>query len=143
MGVITIEFADRHDEDEPCECCGGRSTRLTRFVYSDGDAYAVYYARYSDNHPHGWISALIGLGEWGEGGTPADRVAFPVRIRATDEAFQVMLVDAADSPWHDVTFLGRILDRAEALKHPLKDEAFHITDHIVMDDPDVRAYFAQ
>lgn len=143
MGVISIEFADRSEDPQPCPCCGGRTTRLTRFVYSDGDAHAVYYAQYSDNHPHKWVSALISLGKWSNGSSPADRVAFAVRIRLAEGQVQVMLVDSAESPWHGEDFLGRILDRHEALKHRWKKEAFHITDHMVVDDPDIREYFEQ
>lgn len=141
MGAISIKFADRNEDPEPCPCCSGRTTRLTRFVYSDGNPHAVYYASYSDRHPEKWISVLVSLGEWGEGSKPKDRVAVPLRIRSTAAEYQVSLVDATESPWHGTKFLGRILDRRQALKHPLKPEVFHITDHIVTDDPDVRAYF--
>jgi len=142
MGAITIEFAGRTEDPEPCPCCGGRTTRLTRFVYFDGDAHAAYYAQFSNNHPQKWVSALIGLGEWGDASTPAKRVAFAVRIRLADD-LQVMLVDSVDCPWHGEDFLGKILDRRDALKHWWKKEVFHITDHIVADDPDVREYFDQ
>jgi hypothetical protein len=140
MGLITIEFADRVEGD-PCPCCGRRTTRLTRFVYSDGDAHAVYYASFADGHRGGYVSAIVSLGEWGEGATPEQRVAFAVQIRATETQYQVALVDAETSVWSDAEFLGRMLSRHEALRHPWRDEVFHITDHIVDEDPDVRAFF--
>src|SRR5262249_1670878 len=114
--------------------------RLTRFVYSDGDAHAVYYAAFSDNHPDRIVSVVVSLGEWGEGATPEKRLAFALRIRSADTEFQVTVVDAAESPWTDAAFLGRMLDRDEALKHPWIGEVFHITDHIVTEDQDVRSY---
>jgi hypothetical protein len=139
MGVITIEFADRNVGD-PCPCCGGQTTRFTRFVYSDGDAHAVYYAAFSDNHPDHRVSVAVSLGEWGEGATPEDRVAFALRIRPAKDEYQVMVVDAAESLWKDASFLGRMLDREEALRHPWIKEVFHISDHIVTDDEEVRSY---
>jgi hypothetical protein len=139
MGSITIEFADRVEGD-PCQCCGGKTTRLTRFVYSDGDAHAVYYAAFSDKHRDRWVSVAISLGEWGEGSGPEDRIAFALRIRSADDEYQVMVVDASSSPWREAEFLGRMQDRHEALKHPWIAEVFHITDHIVTEDEDVRAY---
>lgn len=40
--MIEIEF------EQPnvylCECCGNEIKKLTRFVYKNDDAYAVYYA---------------------------------------------------------------------------------------------------
>jgi hypothetical protein len=138
MGVITFEFADRIDE--PCSCCGGRTTRLTRFVYSDGDAHAVYYASFSDNHPERTVSVVLSLGEWGEGSTEENRIAFALRIRSNKDQYQVMVVDSAQSPWNDAPILGRMLDRKAALKHPWIKEVFHITDHIVTEDADVKTY---
>jgi hypothetical protein len=139
MGVLTIEFPDPI-QGEPCPCCGGRTTRLTRFVCSDGNAHAVYYAMFADNHPERMVSLAVSLGEWGEDSTPAERLAFPLRLRAAASEYQVGLIDAADSPWRDVKFLGRMLDRDEALTHPWKDEVFHLTDHIVMEDRAVKEY---
>jgi hypothetical protein len=139
MGIVAIEYADRI-EGEPCPCCGGRTTRLTRFVYSDGDAHAVYYAAFSNNHPDRHASVAISLGEWGEGATSDGRIAFAVRIRSAEAEYQIMVVDAAESPWNDVAYLGRMLDRKEALAHPWITEVFHITDHIVTEDQDVRDY---
>lgn len=138
-GMLTIEF-EPPSESRPCECCGGRTTRLTRFVHRDGDAYAVYYAQFSDNHPTRGVIATISIGEWGEGSTPHQRVAFALELRATDTEYQVGIVDAERSPWRDAAVIGRTLDRAEALLHPRLSEVFHITDHIVAEDEPIRAY---
>jgi hypothetical protein len=42
--MLTIEFEKPHQS--VCECCGGTTTSLTRFVYRDDDAFAVYYANH-------------------------------------------------------------------------------------------------
>jgi hypothetical protein len=139
MPRITIEFADRIDGD-PCPCCGGKTTRLTRFVYCDGDAHGVYYASFSDKHTERIVSVALSLGDWTEGSKPKDRVAFALRIRLVKSEYQVGVVDAAQSLWHDADFLGRMLDRKEALKHRWIKEVFHITDHIVTEDRDVVKY---
>jgi hypothetical protein len=47
-----------------------------------------------------------------------------------------------DAFWKDVTFLGRILDRGEALKHEWISDVFHITDHMVADDKEIVGYFS-
>jgi len=83
----------------------------------------------------------VSLGEWGEDRTPKDRRAFALRIRAAKNEYQVMVVDAKHSLWQDAEdVLGRMLDRKEALKHKWIKDVFHITDHIVEDDPVVKAY---
>jgi hypothetical protein len=123
-----------------CECCGGVTTRLTRFVYQDGDAYAVYYARFGVDHEPRVVEAVVSIGEWGEGSGPWGRVAFPLRLRAAEAEYQVTLVDAAESPWEGVAVLGRMLDRAEALRHERLAEIFHVSDHMVRDDVPLREY---
>lgn len=138
MTPISIE------QDPPrtseCGCCGGTTTHLTRFVYRDGDAYAVYYAAFSDDHDDGVVSVLIGLGEWGEDALPDERVAFAAKIRTSSGQFEVMIVGRDDALWRDVTFLGEILSRAEALAHPRLKDVFELTDRIVHEDDEVHAY---
>ncbi|HEY6910338.1 MAG TPA: hypothetical protein VI356_13260 [Myxococcales bacterium] len=119
------------------------TTRLTRFVHKDGNAHAVYYAMFSENHPNEPVPMLVSLGEWGEHATPAQRVAFVMDLREAGSNWEVSLTDAAASPWREVTFAGRILDRQEALRHPLVQEAFHVIDHAVVEDGPLQAHFAR
>ncbi|HKS57648.1 MAG TPA: hypothetical protein VJS12_20285 [Steroidobacteraceae bacterium] len=137
--MIRIEFEAPTSSE--CGCCGKTTVRLTRFVYRDEDAYAVYYAQYTPDHSETRLSGLISLGDWGEDSEPAGRVAFPFQIWMDESDFKVGLMDAGNSPWKDVTFLGRILDRNEALTHAWVDEVFHITDHMVTDDAEITGYF--
>ncbi len=113
---------------------------LTRFVYKDGDAHAIYYARFSDNHPARNVVATVSLGEWGEDAPPERRVAFALELRSGDTQYEVEVLDAERSPWRDVEIIGRTLDRQEALAHPFLAEVFHITDHMVVEDEPLREY---
>src|SRR5216684_6398345 len=108
--MLTIEF-EPPEESDPCECCGGRTTSLTRFVYRDGDAHAIYYARFSNNHSERVVVATISLGEWGEGTTPKQRVAFALKLRCGEKEYQVGLIDAEHSPWREAKIIGRTLNR--------------------------------
>jgi hypothetical protein len=138
-GMIKIEFEEPKQEE--CECCGDTTTRLTRFVYQDNDACAVYYLQFTQGHADRVAYALIGLGEWGENGSPDQRTAFSVKIWVNNDNWAVTVTDKAESPWGHVDFLGRVLDRDEALDHPWVKEVFHITDHIVIEDQPVVEYF--
>jgi hypothetical protein len=137
--MLSFEF-EAPREQAPCPCCGGRTTALTRFVHKDGDAHAVYLATFSNNHPEKVVSLAAGLGDWGEGASPNDRVAFAMQLRRTATGFAVAVVDGSTSPWSGAAFLGRLLSREEALGHPLIGEAFHVTDHIVQEDEPIREY---
>ena len=138
--MLEIEF------DEPkrsaCACCGNMSTRLTRFVYRHGEAYAVYYVLFTDEHDDKAAYCLIGLGEWGEGSSPEMRTAFSVKIWDDNDDWLVTVIDASESPWSGARFLGKILDREEALLNPWIKDVYYITDHIVSEDKPVIEFFA-
>jgi hypothetical protein len=137
--MLTIEFMNPK-EPKLCECCGGLTTSLTRFVYKDGDAFAVYYASFTDNHTERLVKMLVGMGEWGEDGSPERRRAFALVLRASESEYQVTVVDAKASPWSHVKLMGRIMDRTEALKDPFITDVYHITDHVVEGDQIIREY---
>lgn len=80
---------------------------------------------------------------WGNDASPHTRVGFAAQIRVYNDEYQAMITDAADSPWKDVTIVGRILSRDEALAHTRIREVFQIIDHIVNDDAEIHAYFAR
>jgi hypothetical protein len=131
------------DRFGPCECCGGMNVRLTRFVYRDGDAHAVYYAAFANNHPEHELHMLVSIGEWGEGSEPSQRDAFFCRLRATDDAYQLMLEDAATSSWSEAGVVGKLLSQEEARAHPRKAEVFEIADEAVLSDPQVKGFLAR
>jgi hypothetical protein len=137
---VTLHIDQEPPQTSRCDCCGGVTTNLTRFVYQDGDAYAAYCAKFSNNHTDGIVSILVGFGEWGEGTAPENRVVCAAQIRIVQRQFQVMVVDADQSIWSTVTVMGQLLTRAEALSHPLLSELFALTDRIVHDDREVHAY---
>lgn len=137
--MIEIELTE--PKKTSCECCGGTSTSLTRFVYKGGDAFAIYYAAFSNNHPENAVVGVISIGGWGSDGVPPDRVAFPFRIWEGEENFNVGLMNASESPYNGINLLGRMLDREEALAHPWVKDVFHITDHISTDDTEVINFF--
>lgn len=136
--MITIEF--ENPIVDKCDCCGEEMVHLTRFVHQDNNAFAVYYAKFTKTHDDKVVYGLISRGGWGEGTGSDDRTAFSFRIWSKDDNYQVGLTDKEESPWSDAEFLGQILDRKEALKHPWLKEVFHITDHIVADDKIIVEY---
>ncbi|WP_293264950.1 hypothetical protein [Neptunomonas sp.] len=138
--MIEIEFEE--PKHEKCECCGNTTTQLTRFVYQDGDAFAVYYILFTEGHEDKVAYSLIGLGEWGEGGEPEMRTAFAVNIWDNDDNWAVTVTDKEESPWSHVEFLGKIVNREEALLHHWIKDVYHITDHIVAEDKLVIEFFA-
>jgi hypothetical protein len=131
--VYAIELTD--PDLSHWTCCGGLTVRLTRFVERDGDAFAVYYAMYSNNHPDNELAMLVSLGPWGESDAPEDRAAFYCTVRVAADPYEVMLGDAAASPWSGAKLMGTLLSREGARAHPWKATAFEVLDEACARDP--------
>jgi hypothetical protein len=136
-----LEFEFCEPQFDGCECCSAITTRLTRFVTKDDDAYAVYYALMSEAHGEKRLAGLVSLGEWGSEDIPECRVAFSFEMWTDEDQWNVGITDATQSHWADANIVGRQLTREEALKHPWLPEVFHLTDHMTADDPAVREFF--
>jgi hypothetical protein len=138
---------DRIEFEEPeirtCECCGRPITSLTRFVYRGGDAFAVYYLNLDHDSDRRVAYGLAGFGEWGEDEVdPREvRVAFAFRLANGVDTYELSVIDADASPWR-TEFLGRRLTRAEALQHPLLQELYDLSDHILRCDGPAIAHFS-
>lgn len=134
VAMLTIDFEPPVIDSKPCKCCGGFTTRLTRFVHRDNDAYAVYFAQFTGTHPGGSVSVLIRIGDWADDAPPSGRCAFYLHVGVNADNFQVTVGDAAECPWGHVDLFGRTLDREEALADPRIQEIFHLADHVFAED---------
>lgn len=137
-----IEF--EAPELRSCQCCGKTLTSLTRFVYRGGDAFAVYYLDLNHSGDRPIAYGLVGFGEWGDDDVDPlqARVAFAFQLTSNSEDYLLSLIDPDDTDW-TTNFLGRRLPRTEALAHPLLQEVFDLSDHIMRCDIPVIAHFAQ
>jgi hypothetical protein len=135
--VISLELND--ERSSVCDCCGGTTTTLSRWVSKDDSAFALYLARFSDNHPDRSIVLLVSIEGWGTDDA-SGRFSVALEMRVLESGPAVMVVDAATSPWADESFLGQMLDRPTALAHAAIKDVFAITDRMVLDDPPLRAY---
>jgi hypothetical protein len=133
---------DQIEFEEPsrsvCECCGGTTTSLTRFVTRNGAAFAIYFGRFSESHPDKYVSVLVGFGDWSEDDPSANRTAVGFRIWTDEKSYQVTFIDAAED-W-ETDFLGVKLTREEALNGELRQEVFDLSDHIVECDQPIVEY---
>lgn len=139
--MIEIEFCEPFRS--VCACCGGSTVALTRFVKKGEDAWAVYYAYFTDSHPERGLIGLISLGTWGTDDVPSDRVAFGFEMWTNDESYQIGIIDAEKTPWGNAKIIGAKLTRGDALAHPWLEDVFHLTDHIADEDKEIREFFSQ
>lgn len=137
--MITIEF--EKPQFEKCNCCDAKITRLTRFVYQNNEAFAYYYAKIEDHSDPKVVECLVVLCEWDDNNENIiKKTGFALTIWVKDDNFNVTLINKDECAWKNIPEV-EILDREQSLNHPQKSDLFHITDHIVVDDKEVIAYF--
>jgi len=139
MTTLRVEPAGE-DNVAQCACCGAQSRSVHGFVYNDDDAYAIYYAGWSDTHPEKGVSIAIAVGEWSEGSSPADRTSVGITAKSTPSAIEFSVLNGDESPWAYTPLFGQMLDRDRALTHPRLKEIFHVAEHVVRDDERVRCF---
>ena len=138
MGEIRIKLGDG-TTFAICECCGAKAPSVVGFVYEDDNAYAVYYAGWTEGHAYRRISLVIGLGSFDDDALPADRRSFGLRCWEQDDEIRFEVQEPMMSRYGDVEYLGSMLTRSAALADPDIDGIFHIAEHIAQDDARVRA----
>jgi hypothetical protein len=133
--VSTIEISDESRQG-PCDCCGTFTRTVWGYVAEHSGTRAAYFARWAEGHPEHGATFLFSVGRWGDGTTPADRVAVALTCVINDGAPGFMVTDAASAPWTDA-FLGRLLERSEVVGTPLAQEVFTMVDAVLAQDPRV------
>lgn len=136
--MLTIEF-EPSLLGKDCEHCAEVEGSLTRTVYWESRAYAVYYALFTSKY----VSTLISTGDWSREALPSGRASFFMRIWSNAYNYQVDLGNAEDSPWGNAAIMGRTLDRHEAMTHPNINDVFHIVERMLSEDLPIIEHLAK
>lgn len=139
MQILKVEVGDNRKSSR-CHCCGLESNVGHGFVYKNGDAYAVYYAAWSAEHPERQVSLALAIGEWGDDSSAADRTCFGLEAREGEDEILFRVIEPRESPWSRTDLLGEMLSRESALTDPLLKEAFVVAEHVVRSHPAISEY---
>ena len=111
---------------------------LTRFVSRQGNAWAIYKAILPDGAHRRRVDIIIAFGDWDEAASPRQRVTFALQMWADETMINVSIVDG-ELAWKP-TFLRRLMQREEALRHPWLQHAYDLSDQIALRDAAIVAY---
>ena len=126
-----------------CRCCGRNSSTAHGFVYKDGDAYAVYYASWSEEHPEPHLFLALAVGEeWDDEASSSSRTCFGLVAREEGEQVLFRVTGPEESPWPNSDVLGPMLSRDAALRHSLLPEVFAIAERVLRWHPALREYLS-
>ncbi|HET6369712.1 MAG TPA: hypothetical protein VFG95_00850 [Nitrospiria bacterium] len=139
MGPITIELGKERDPVQ-CPCCGQMFQTVYGSIIEDGHVYAIYNAGWSFGHKAKRVSIHLEIGKWGENERPEQRLSFGINCWSVADQYQYDWIDPDLSPWGYARNKGRMLTRAEALSHPLKDDVLRLAKHLVSNDGRIRGF---
>ena len=122
-----------------CPCCGGVARSAYGFVYRNDDAFAVYHVAWSESHPEAGLELALDFGDWADSASPNDRFRVCAQAWLSQSEYHFGFINAKDSVWSSSNLVGRFLSRSEALEHPDKSSFLRVSEHVVMDDPRVKA----
>ncbi|MGC4055841.1 MAG: hypothetical protein QM757_44070 [Paludibaculum sp.] len=118
--------------------------RLTRFVTRDGNARAIVYIAFTENHGERLVKFAVSIGDWQDEDLEANaaelRRCFNVWYKDLPDHYGFMMRDPADGDWQERYLLGRQLTREEALRDDLVAEVWEILDRVVVEDPVLHPY---
>lgn len=139
MHSYEIEVGENQNPSS-CRCCGRESNVGHGFVYKNSDAYAVYYAGWSAEHPERRVSLALAIGEWDDDSNAADRTCFGLEAREGDDEILFRVIGPEESPWRSTDLLGEMLSREKALKDSLLKEVLVVAEVVVRNHPAIADY---
>ncbi len=140
MSTISLEMGEAR-KPCVCECCGIPIETTHGFIYRNDDAFAVYQAAWCEGHPENQVNSRIEVGgDWGNAADRPKHAFFGVLIFQKLEETAFSFLEPEESQWFSPETANAFLSRAAALAHPLKDEIFHIAEHMARDDARIRAF---
>jgi hypothetical protein len=94
---------------------------------------------WSESHPEAGVELALDFGDWADSAIPAERFRVCVQAWLSRSEYRFGFINARDSAWSSSNLVGRFLSRSEALEHPDKSSFLRVSEHVVMDDPRVKA----
>jgi hypothetical protein len=134
MQKLTVEPSKSNDFG-PCSCCGAMSRTVWGYLYDDGEARAVYYVQWTLGQVprHGANVDLI-MGAWGDGSTPAQRVAVSLVYRIGPHGPEFATIDPDDRQHARSGMAGRNIPGRHVLGNMVGADAYAFTHAIFGQD---------
>ena len=132
---------DRQAVAEYCPECDADFTVVRGSVFDDGSPFGLYLIALHGHCPDG-LMAHLAIAVLDRSVPQRFPEATAMRVISYSDRYGYVVVDWTESPFQHEAFLGKMLDREEALASQHRETFFHVAGHIVNDLPDARAYFA-
>jgi hypothetical protein len=121
-----------------CSHCAREFAVIRGSAYEDDEGIAIYLAglHSCDGPPIAHLAVAI-RPAYRDNASPE---AILLQMWTAEDSVSMRVTDAAESPWRGEAYLGRLLNRDEALASPLLETVYRIAGHVARDNTAVSAY---
>lgn len=137
MGELTL---DKQTVCQRCAECNANFTVVRGSVYDSGQPFALYLIALHGHSPDGRLGHLA-IAVLDLSANEHRPIAAAMIVIAMPKQFGFSLVDWAESPWRDESYLGQLLNRDDARASSHRAKFLEIAEQIVDELPEVRTYF--
>src|SRR5688500_5896034 len=111
-----------------CSHCGREFSVIRGSAYEDDEGIALYLAglHSCDGPPVAHLAIAI-RPRYRDNAGPE---AILLQMWTTEDSTDMRVTDAVESPWRGEAYLGRLLNRDEALASPLLETVYRIAGHV-------------
>jgi hypothetical protein len=129
---------DQQAVRDRCSHCGREFSVIRGSAYEDNGGIALYLAglHSCDGPPIAHLAVAIRPGYRDNAGPEA----ILLQVWTTDDSIDMRVTDAVESPWRGEAYLGRLLNRDEALASPLLETVYRIAGRVARDNAAVSEY---
>jgi hypothetical protein len=109
----------------PCDCCGAMSRTVWGYLYVEGVARAVYYVQWTLGQvPRHGANVDLLMGDWGDGTTPAQRVAVSLVYRLGEHGPEFASIDPDEREHARSGLAGNFIPGRHVLGNPVGADAY-------------------
>ncbi len=121
-----------------CDHCKQTVTISRGSVFEGTDGVAIYLAAMHACGSGRLVDLAVAIREGYK--HAAETAAIAIKVRPTSTEIRMNVANMEESFWKTEEYLGKLMDRQEAMASPLIETFFHIADHIVRDVPEISSY---
>ncbi len=130
---------DREIATQRCDACNVDYTVVRGSIFDRGHPFGLYLATCHGHSTPGRV-AYLAIGVLDRREPEAAPVAVALEVSAWSGELRQSVVEWAECPWVGAGYLGRRLDREDALAHVLRPVVSQLAGHLLSELAELKAY---
>ena len=131
---------DKQVVSKMCDDCGVDFTVVRGSIYDTGEPVGLYLVALHGHNAEGKPTAHIAISILEKGLIRKKPRSIALVAFGNESEIGFEVINWKDSPWQYESYLGKMINRTEALKSKQIDKYFHFAEHIAMELNEVHEF---